>query len=194
MPEVTEKSALIQQAQQGDADAFATIISKYRKKVFGTVYRLTGRHDEVEDVGQDVFLRLHQSLGQLREPGFFDTWLYRLTVNTVYDHLRRKRRMTDVPMADLSEEQLVTADFSESKKRLAIERRQTEAKEKLGVLLGEISDEDRALLEQKEIQGLTLKELRDIYDANENAIKVRLFRARKRAFEAHERIFAPQAA
>ena len=100
---MTDKTALIQRAQQGDQDAFATIISRYRKKIYGTVYRLVGRADEIEDVGQDVFLRLHMSLGQLREPGYFDTWLYRLTVNTVYDHLRRKRRATDVPMADVSD-------------------------------------------------------------------------------------------
>ncbi len=187
---MTNKSAVIRMAQQGDPNAFSTIIQNYRQKIFGTVYRLTGRSDEVEDVGQDVFLRLYQSIGQLREVGVFDTWLYRLTVNTVYDHLRKKRRATDIPMADISDEQLLSADYRESSKRQAIQTRQTEARNKLETLLGEISDEDRALLERKEIQGLTLKELRQVYQANENAIKVRLFRARRRAFQAHERLCA----
>lgn len=191
---MTDKRAVIQQAQQGDAEAFATLIGAYRKKILGTVFRLTGRYDEMDDVSQDVFLRLHQSLGQLREPGFFDTWLYRLTVNTVYDHLRKKRRMTDVPMADLSDEQLRSADYLESSKRMSIDTRRSDARETLDALLGEISPEDRELLERKEIQGLTLKELRKIYNANENALKVRLFRARKRAFEAHERLTAEAAA
>lgn len=187
---MTDKTDTIRRAQQGDANAFSTLVSNYQKKVFGTVYRMTGRSQDVEDVGQDVFLRLYQSLGQLREVGFFDTWLYRLTVNTVYDHLRRKRRATDVPMADLSEEQLLSADFSESARRQSIASRQDDARNKLEVLLGEISDDDRALLERKEIHGLTLKELKKVYDANENAIKVRLFRARRRAFQAHERLAA----
>jgi len=187
---MTDKTDTIRRAQQGDANAFSTLVSNYQKKVFGTVYRMTGRSQDVEDVGQDVFLRLYQSLGQLREVGFFDTWLYRLTVNTVYDHLRKKRRATDVPMADLSEEQLLSADFSESARRQSIASRQDDARNKLEVLLGEISDDDRALLERKEIHGLTLKELKKVYDANENAIKVRLFRARRRAFQAHERLAA----
>ena len=53
------------------------------------------------------------------------------------------------------------------------------------MLLREIPEEDRTLLERKEIEGLSLKELKRIYAANENALKVRLFRARKRAREAH---------
>jgi len=187
---MTDKAATIRLAQEGDPHAFSTLVDSYKKKVFGTVYRLTGRSQDVEDVGQDVFLRLYQSIGQLREVGFFDTWLYRLTVNTVYDHLRKRRRATDVPMADLSEEQLLSADYCESARRQSIATRQSDASNKLQVLLGEISDDDRALLERKEIQGLTLKELKPLYDANESALKVRLFRARRRAFAAHERLCA----
>lgn len=187
---MTDKAATIHLAQQGDPNAFSMLVQSYQKKVFGTVYRLTGRSQDVEDVGQDVFLRLYQSIGQLREVGFFDTWLYRLTVNTVYDHLRKRRRATDVPMADLSEEQLLSADFSESSRRQSIEARQSDARNKLEVLLGEISEDDRALLEHKEIQGLTLKEMKPLYDANEGALKVRLFRARRRAYAAHERLCA----
>ena len=193
MIDKTEKTEMIRQAQQGDPQAFDALVGAYRKKIFGTVYRLTGRSQDVEDVGQDVFLRLYQSIGQLREVGFFDTWLYRLTVNTVYDHLRKRRRAQDVPMADLSEEQLVSADYLESSRRQAVDQRRHEAHDQLDVLLGEISEEDRALLERKEIQGLTLKELKGIYDANENAIKVRLFRARRRAFQAHQRLSAAEA-
>ena len=181
---------MIRQAQEGDSNAFATLVQTYRKRVYGTVYRLVGKTDEVEDVGQDVFLRLHTSLHQLRSVDVFDTWLYRLTVNTVYDHLRRRRRGMDVPMADLSDEQLLTADASESAKRHSVDTRKADAREKLSIILRHISDEDRQLLTQKEIQGLTLKELKKVYDANEGALKVRLFRARKRAFEAHERLAA----
>ena len=183
---------LIRQAQQGDNAAFAQIIQTYRRRIFGTVYRLTGRPDEVEDVGQDVFLRLCSSLGQLRAPEFFETWLYRLTINTVYDHLRKKRRATDIPMADLTEEQLLAADASESHRRNETRTRRADARETLRAILDRISDEDRELLERKEILGLSLKELREIYDANENAIKVRLFRARRRALQVHEELAAQQ--
>lgn len=185
---------LIRQAQAGDGSAFGAIVRAYKQRIYGSVYRLLGRADEVEDVGQEVFLRLFQSLRQLREVEVFETWLYRLTINTVYDHLRKKRRVADVPMADLSEEQLLSADSRESARLTAIATRQADAGELLDVLLGSISDDDRTLLERKEIEGLSLKELRGIYRVKENALKVRLFRARKRAQEAHERMFAVSAA
>jgi RNA polymerase sigma-70 factor, ECF subfamily len=185
---MTLQPDLIRQAQAGDGAAFATIVRTYKQRIFGSVYRLLGRSDEVEDVGQDVFLRLYQSLGQLRDPEVFETWLYRLTINAIYDHLRKKRRISDVPMADLSEEQLLHADAAESTRRDLIAARQSSAREHLELLLGHISEEDRRLLERKEIDGLSLKELRRLYDANESALKVRLFRARKRALEAHAKL------
>lgn len=182
---------LILRAQAGDGEAFARVVATYRQRVFGTIYRLAGPGQDLEDVGQEVFLRLYQSLGQLRDIEFFETWLYRLTVNTAYDYLRRKRRAADVPMCDLSDEQLVIADAAESARRQAADTRRKSAREHLALLLQQIPEEDRQLLELKEIEGLSLKELRRVYDANESALKVRLFRARKRALEVHRRLFEP---
>ncbi len=185
---MTVQPQLILDAQAGDDAAFAALVRTYKSRIFGSVYRLLGRSDEVEDVGQEVFLRLYQSLHQLRDPEVFETWLYRLTINTVYDHLRRKRRISHIPMADLSDEQLVSADAAESSRREAIHTRQSQAREHLELLLGHIPEEDRRLLERKEIEGMSLKELRRFYGANENALKVRLFRARQRALQAHSKL------
>lgn len=178
----------ITQAQAGDSAAFASLIREYRQRIFGTIYRLTGRPQDVEDIGQEVFLRLFASIANLRSPEVFDTWLYRLTVNAVYDHLRKRRRAHDIPMADLSDEQLRLADAEAGSKKQAISTRQAEAHELLAKMLSGISGEDRLLLERKEIEGLSLKELKSLYQVNENALKVRLFRARKRACEVHERL------
>jgi RNA polymerase sigma-70 factor (ECF subfamily) len=89
-------------------------------------------------------------------------------------------------MADLSEEQVIAADAAESGRRDDEVREQAEIREFLDVLLDEVSEEDRILLTLKEVQGLSLKELSRIYEVNENALKVRLFRARKRALKAYE--------
>lgn len=184
---------IIRQAQNGDDDAFSAVFRVYKQRVFGTVYRILGRRDAVEDVGQDVFIRLHQSLGQLRTVEVFETWLYRLTVNTVYDHLRKQRRRCDVPLADLSEDQIRLADAAAAGKDMTISRRQAEARNLLQSLFVNVSKEDRQLLMLKEVQGLTLKEMKGIYQSTENALKVRLFRARKRACRAYAEMPAAQA-
>jgi RNA polymerase sigma-70 factor, ECF subfamily len=181
---------LIRQAQAGDAGAFATLVNAYKQRIHGTAYRMTGRRDDVEDIGQEVMLRLVSSLGQLRTEEVFETWLYRLTMNAVYDHLRKRRRSADIPMADLSEEQVLFADAVEGSRRSVIESCQAEARATLKVMLDNIPTADRQLLERKEISGYSLKELRKLYNTNEGALKVRLFRARKRARAVHDELAA----
>ena len=176
----------IERAQAGDSVAFSEIVRVYRKRILGTIYRLIGRSEDVEDVSQEVFVRLYYSLDQLRSVEVFEPWLYRLTTNAAYDYLRKRRRSSNVRMADLSEEQVVAADAAEGGRRDDELREHTETREFLDVLLSEVSEEDRILLTLKEVQGLSLKELSKIYEVNENALKVRLFRARKRALKAHE--------
>lgn len=178
----------IKRAQSGDDEAFSEIIRAYRKRILGTVYRMISRGDDVEDVGQEVFVRLYDSIGQLRTPQVFEPWLYRLTVNACYDYLRRKRREIDVRMADLSEEQIVAIDAALSGRRAIDDGHKASAKELLDVVLGRVSKEDRLLLVLKEIEGLSLKELSSVYKVNTNVLKVRLFRARKRALKAYGKI------
>lgn len=182
------EAEIVRKAQAGDDGAFNEIVRAYRKRILGTIYRLIGRSEDVEDVSQDVFVRLYYSLDQLRAAEVFEPWLYRLTVNAAYDYLRKRKRASHVRMADLSEEQVIAADAAESGKRSDDLRQQTEIRELLDTLLEEISEEDRILLTLKEVQGLSLKELSEIYDVNENALKVRLFRARKRALKAYEKL------
>ncbi len=180
----------IQRAQSGDEAAFNQIVYAYRKRILGTVYRLIGHPGDVEDVSQDVFVRLYHSLSQLRSLEVFERWLHRLTVNTTYDYLRKKRRSAAITMADLSDEQVVVADAVEGGKQHSEELRQREARATVQALLGRISEEDRILLLLREVEGLSLKELHEIYDIKENALKVRLFRARKRALKELERLRA----
>jgi RNA polymerase sigma-70 factor, ECF subfamily len=156
---------LIQKAQAGDDAAFNQVVIAYRKRILGTIARLIGRPEDVEDVGQEVFLRLYYSLDQLRTPEVFEPWLYRLTV---------------------SEQQVLMADAIAGGKVSGEQQRQKQVKELVDSLLGAVSEQDRILLTLKEVEGLSIKELEKIYAVNENALKVRLFRARQRVLSAFE--------
>src|SRR6478752_1085308 len=177
---------LIERARGGDEGAFNQVVQAYRKRILGTIARLIGRPEDVEDVGQEVFLRLYYSLEQLRTPEVFEPWLYRLTVNAAYDYLRRQRRRRESRMSDLSEQQVMMADAAAGGKRDVEETRRTKIRETVDHVLGKISEEDRILLTLKEVEGLSLKELEKIYRVNENALKVRLFRARQRVLKAYD--------
>src|SRR5579863_5190054 len=175
---------LLQKAQQGDAGSFNQVVTAYRRRILGTISRLIGRPEDVEDVAQEVFLRLYFSLDQLRTPEVFEPWLYRLTVNAAFDYLRKQRRRQEFRMSDLSEQQVLMADAQAGGKVEHEEQLKKKMRESVDSLLGAVSEADRILLMLKEVEGLSLKELEKIYKVNENALKVRLFRARQRVLKA----------
>jgi RNA polymerase sigma-70 factor, ECF subfamily len=176
---------VVQRAQGGDPSAFNEIVTAYRRRIFGTVARLIGRPEDVEDVAQEVFLRLYYSLGQLRNPEIFEPWLHRLTVNAGLDYLRkRKKRRAETTVSDLPDQQVMLADASASAGVERSEQEKQRVRDFVDELLSEVSAEDRALLMMKEVEGLSLKELESVYGVNENALKVRLFRARQRVLKA----------
>ena len=175
---------LIKRAQAGDNAAFNEIVLAYLKRILGTITRVIARPEDVEDVAQEVFLRLYFSLDQLRTAEVFEPWLYRLTVNAAYDYLRKQRRRPEYRMSDLSEQQVMMADAVAGGKVEHDEQYQKKIRESVDALLGAVSEQDRILLMLKEVEGLSLKELEKIYQVNENALKVRLFRARQRVLKA----------
>src|SRR5580693_6132528 len=165
---------IIKRAQAGDAPAFNEIVLAYRKRTLGVIARLISRPEDVEDVGQEVFLRLYFSLDQLRTAEVFEPWLYRLTVNAAYDYLRKQRRRQEYRMSDLSEQQMLMADALAGGRVEREDRDQKKIRESVDALLGAVCEADRILLMLKELDGLSLKELEKIYDIKENALKVRL--------------------
>ena len=177
---------IIERARAGDSAAFNQMVLAYRKRILGTISRLIGRPEDVEDVAQEVFVRLYYSLDQLRTAEVFEPWLYRLTVNASYDYLRRIRRRSEARMADLSEQQVMMADSAAGGKKEAEGRQKAQVRELVDALFRHVSEEDRLLLTLKEVEGLSLKELEQVYGVNENALKVRLFRARQRVLKAYQ--------
>lgn len=177
---------VVERARAGDPVAFNEVVTAYRRRIFGTVSRLIGRPEDVEDVAQEVFLRLYFSLDQLRSAEVFEPWLYRLTVNAALDYLRKRRkRKLEARVSDLSEQQVMLADAAAGSRVQVDDQQRSRIREFVDSLLSGVSEEDRLLLTLKEVEGLSLKDLERVYHVNENALKVRLFRARQRVLKAY---------
>ncbi|MBN1846286.1 MAG: sigma-70 family RNA polymerase sigma factor [Sedimentisphaerales bacterium] len=101
---------IIQQCQQGRAEAFAWLVEHYGPSLYRFFLRCTGRQAEAEDLLQDVFLRLLEKIGGYRQTGRFEHWLYRVAANLVRDRGRRHQRLqkrlrpVDMDPADLAAE------------------------------------------------------------------------------------------
>ena len=103
----TEVDVLIERCLQGDQQAWEAIVRQYWRKVFNVAYKFVGRHDEAEDLTQDIFLKVFKSLATFDRRANFQTWLISVSRNLCIDHYRsvRKERETidrDVNADDLS--------------------------------------------------------------------------------------------
>ena len=83
---------LIQQCLQGDQAAWQQIVQQHRRKVFNVAYKFVGRHDEAEDLTQDIFLKVFRSLGTFDRRANFQTWLISVSRNLCIDHYRSVRK------------------------------------------------------------------------------------------------------
>ena len=88
--EESERS-IIQRAQNGDEQAFATLFQLHKKRVYSVCLLMTKDVAEAEDLTQDAFLQVFRSVGSFRGDSAFSTWLYRIAVNTVLMKLRRRK-------------------------------------------------------------------------------------------------------
>lgn len=90
---------LIDQAKQGDAEAFERLYDKHKRRVYSLCLRMTANTAEAEDLAQEAFLQLFRKIGTFRGESAFSTWLHRLSVNVVLMHLRKK----SLPVVSLEE-------------------------------------------------------------------------------------------
>jgi len=172
--------ALIRRAQTGDLAAFGNLVQLCRRRTLGTIRRMISCKEDTEDVAQEVFFRMHSSIGRLRETAAFDFWLYRLTLNAAYDYLRRRPRRRDILMTDLEERELDVAAASASWQLLRDEQDRQRTIDYVDSLLANLSPADRILIVMREVEGLTMEELSGVLGVGVGAVKLRLFRARNR--------------
>jgi RNA polymerase sigma-70 factor (ECF subfamily) len=114
--------ALIQQCLTGDEQAWEAIVRQHRRKVFNIAYKFTGKHDEAEDLTQDIFLKIFKSLHTFDRRANFQTWLVSVSRNLCIDHYRsvRKERETidrDVDAGELAPAANTPSAYAELEKK-----------------------------------------------------------------------------
>src|SRR6185437_6741223 len=101
MPQTVLQSAereMVARCRQGDRDAFRTLFETYKNKVYSVALRFAGEEAAAMDIAQDTFVKLFSCIRDFRGESGFETWVYRMVVNSCLDQKRRTRRL--VPLAD----------------------------------------------------------------------------------------------
>src|SRR5580692_10022536 len=101
---------LIEGCRRGDPDAFRALFEKYKDTVYSIALRYSGDATVAQDIAQDTFLKLFSTVGSFRGDSNFESWLYRIVVNSCFDQKRKTRRLT--PLLDEVLAVLRTPDLS----------------------------------------------------------------------------------
>ena len=101
---------LIEEFRHGKIEGFNELVRRYQEKIYWVCHRVTGTHEDADDVVQDVFVRVYESLSKFRGESEFYTWLYRIATNTSLNALRKKKLKEFIRYDEMYEELLPDDD------------------------------------------------------------------------------------
>lgn len=182
---------LARQARDGDESAFAEIVRRYSPRVFKIASRFFRQRSLVEEAAQEVFLKAFTKLGSYEGRGSMEGWLTRIATNTCLNTLRAAKRRPELTVSDLTEDENnwldeKLSDVSSELHRLA--ERKLVAADLADQLLGTLSPEDRLTLTLIDGEDASVREVAEMTGWSESKVKVRAFRARKKAREVMEKL------
>jgi RNA polymerase sigma factor (sigma-70 family) len=161
---------LISESISGDQDAFAEIVSRYKKLVYSVVYNIMDDKQEVSDVSQEVFIRIYKSMDRYNPEFKFSTWCVKIATNLCLDTLR-KRKVTYVPLEDA--EGICSNSETPEDKALRMERSR-----RIREAITELPEKYRIPIVLFHQNGMSYEEMVKILNEPMTIIKNRLYRAR----------------
>ena len=168
-------SELVKKSQLGDRAAFEQLVLRHQELVFSLAYKLTGNREMANDVAQEAFIRAWKAIEKFRGDSTFSTWIYRITVNTAWT-LRKKAKKHNTLNIDDTYEPIVI-DEKKDPEMVAIN---SDLSSVLSKALNNLPVEQRIIVELKNIEGRSHKEIADYLDISVTAAKVRLHRAHQK--------------
>jgi len=164
-----EDKILIEKFLSGDEAGFEMLVKKYQNRVVNIVYSLIGYAQHAEDIAQEVFIKVYKQLPCFRKEAKFYTWLYRITVNTTYNYVKKENKY--IPVENVKREQALSKSSLE----------QVESQERRQIINKAIENlpfQFRSVLVLKDIEGLSYKEIAKTLGCRLGTVESRLFRAR----------------
>jgi RNA polymerase sigma factor (sigma-70 family) len=165
----------INQILEGNSNAFAVLVNQYKDLVFTLAYKMLKNREEAEEVSQDAFVKVFNSLHKFKGESKFSTWIYKITYNTCLDRLKKSKKENNV---------VYTEDFTEHQVK-AIENilesiDEKERNQKIQECLLLLPSEEAFLLTLYYFDDQSIEEIAKVIDCNANNVKIKLFRSRKK--------------
>jgi RNA polymerase sigma factor, sigma-70 family len=175
---VTDDFTLIRSIQAGDHQAFESLVRRYQRQVANLIYLTMGNRDDVDDIAQEVFIRVYRSLSKFKFDASFFSWLYRITMNLCIDEIRKRKIRRVLSLDYLTEDNLEknrkSKDYTMASDSVLTE----EKRQVIQSALQRLTPEHREVLVLREYQDLSYNEIAETLGLRLEAVKSRIFRAR----------------
>lgn len=164
---------LLKRAAQGDERAFEQLVGRYQPAVFNTIYRYTGNQADVQDLAQEVFIKVWQNAAKFKGRSRFSTWLYRIVVNHCLNY-RRKYRRPHFSLDEMVEQgnipdPLIVEPDPEQRRKVELVRR----------AIDELPERQRMALILAQFEERSYAEIAEIMKVSVSSVESLIFRARR---------------
>jgi len=171
---MAETEEAVRRFLEGEEEAFNRIVRQWERKLYNLAWHMLGNREDAQDVVQETFLSVFKSIRNLRNPGSFSTWMYKITLN--HCRARRKSRSLTLLFQDL------VSDRHEEESTPLLDRPTTrngsgqiEALDIVRKALADLSEDHRTAIVLKEYMGLSLEELATVMKCPLSTAKSRLY-------------------
>lgn len=152
---------------------FNLLVREYQRRVYGIVRKMVIDHDDANDITQEVFIKIHRSIGSFREDSQLFTWIYRIATNECLTFLNKKKRRFFLPIEDVSGELSAALDQNESLNGDEIQK-------KLQKAILTLPDKQRLVFNMKYFEDLQYEEMSEITNTSVGALKASYHHAVKK--------------
>ncbi|OIV42555.1 RNA polymerase sigma factor [Flavobacterium johnsoniae] len=165
----------IDKVLQGDTNAFATLVDRYKDMIFSLALKMVKNREEAEEVAQDTFIKIYSSLSKFKGDSKFSTWIYKIAYNTCLDRLKKsKKEDSNISIDEFSAHLIKTMDNALN----ALEEK--ERKQTIQKSLNLLPSDENFLLTLFYFDDQNLEEIGKIMNISANNAKVKLFRSRQK--------------
>ncbi len=175
------EALLIDHLREGDETALAPLVEKYKRMVHRLAMQITKNHEDANDVMQETFIKVYQSIHTFRQEAAFETWIYRIAVNEALNFVKRRerRRESSLETTDESEFNTEILRKAEINSDPEIQAEKAELRHWVTKAVNSLSLKHRIVVILHELEGLTHAEIASILNCSEGTVRSRLHYARK---------------
>jgi len=173
----------VNQVKAGNINAFSFLVDRHKDNVYNLAFRISGNHEEAEDIAQDSFIKAYRALNGFKLKSSFSTWLYRIVYNTAISQVRtRKKGVLSLDDFPVDATDFIGYDSTE-------EEAEKEYRNSLiNFALQKIDAEGRSLICLYYYKEMSIMEISDVTGISKSKVKVKLFRTRQKMLEIIEKV------